>query len=178
MRIFYTGLLFFSWCLAYTAQDMEIYCLTIIDQRLPEYLHGKCFFGEENKDSIEMVYSLGHLRFIDTDKRLFDYLKSDTSQMQMNWSQTHKVRLCFVVDRLIGRKKVEKRMYSISEPVFLLKDYFKHPDELLVYNIITLNKKKDKYLFYMRWGSLQSAITDKIGRKNYWKTFVYSGQYF
>ena len=73
MRIFYTGLLFFSWCLACTAQDMEIYCLTIIDQRLPEYLHGKCFFGEENKDSIEVVYSLGHLRFIDTDKRLYDY---------------------------------------------------------------------------------------------------------
>lgn len=146
-----------------------IYCIMMIDQRLPTQICGKCFFGEENKDSIKVSYRMGHLTFVDS--------RGEFGRFLMTNDSSH-VRLCFDVERLIGRGRIVTRRYRIGFYASNFKEFFKYPDELLLFNIITLNKKKDQYLFYFEWGSMCSKIKEKKGKKIHWKTFVYSGTYF
>ncbi|MBO4655983.1 MAG: hypothetical protein J5644_10595 [Bacteroidales bacterium] len=170
MRILFSMmLLVFCLCPKCDAQEKEIYCIVLIDQSFPEYLHGKCFFGEDYKDSVETLYDMGHLRFIDTDKRLSKYLDSNT--VQTNETQQKWIELCFDIDRLIGSRKVEKRRYCGSIPLIMFEENLKYPKSLFVCEIITLNKKKNKYLFYVRGNGYVSAIRDKKGKKIHWKMF-------
>ncbi len=177
MRILLVTLLFvISLCPLCDAQEKEIYCITLIDQRFLEHLQGECIFGEEDKDTIGIIYNMGHLRFIDANNKLSNCIKSHS--LIENESPTISIQLCFDIDRLIGRQHIEKRKYVIQFPLFIIEEFFKYPNELLICEIITLNKKKDKYLFYWRWGSWGSAIKEKKGKKIHWKNFVFTDAFF
>ena len=101
MRIFWSILFIICICPIGVAQEhhLTINCITMIDQKLPEHLQGKCFFGEGFKDSITIVYNMGRLEFVDTDKKIYELLAQHSSY-------TTDLRLCFEVDRLIGKHKI------------------------------------------------------------------------
>lgn len=167
MRTLFVSILFvISLCPICEAQEKEIDCIIVIDQRLPSQLEVKCFFGEEYKDSIEMGYLLGELMFIDNDKKLEKYLKSEEDTAHLN-----SIRLCFDIDRLVGRNKIEKRRYCTEIPAIMFVENYKHPDALLICEIITLNRKKDRYLFYVMGDGYQTARKDKKGVKIHRKMF-------
>jgi len=176
MKNFYILFLLFCLYSGCDAQEKDIYCITLIDQRFPEHLQGECIFGDEDKDTIEIIYNMGHLRFVDANNKLSNYIGSHS--LKMNESTTDSIQLCFDIDRLIRGTHVERRKYVTCFPLFLMDDFFKYPSELLICEIITLNKKKDKYLFYWRWGSWGSAIKEKKGKKIHWKNFVFTDAYF
>jgi hypothetical protein len=173
MRIFWSILFIICICPIGVAQEhhLTINCITMIDQKLPEHIQGKCFFGEGFKDSITIVYNMGRLEFVDTDKKLYELLAQHSSY-------TTDLRLCFEVDRLIGKHKIEKRQYCHRFRLYDFINHFIHPDAPLVCNIITLNRKKDKYLFYVQGDGFVSAIKDRKGKKIHWKNFVFTGTYF
>ena len=152
-------------------QSIKINCIIVVDQKLPKYLHGKCIFGKNFKDSIAIVYHIGRLEFIDTNKRLQEWLAQKTPD-------TAELNLCFEVPRFIGKRKVEQRKYCHGFPRYLIKEHFIYPDTPLVCNIITLNRKKDKYLFYVQGSGFVSEIKDRKGKKIHWKNFVFPGTYF
>lgn len=172
MKMFFSLLLTLSLCPLCVAQNLELHCITMIDQRLPEQLSGKCFFGKYYADSINIVYKMGSLQFIDKDKSFSKYLEIDTLQ-QKKW-----IRLAFDVKRIIGRKKVENRRYCYSLPLVMINENFKYPESLLVCEIITLNKKKDKYVFYIIGNGYVSAIKDRKGKKIHRKTFPPANEYY
>ena len=152
-------------------QSIKINCITMIDQKLPESLQGKCFFGEGFRDSVAIIYHMGRLEFIDTDKKLYELLAQHTSY-------TTELRFCFEVDRLIGKHKIEKRQYCHGFRLYDIVEHFIHPDAPLVCNIITLNRKKDKYYFYVEGDGFVSLIKERKGKKIHWKNFVFPGTYF